>query len=128
MSIDYIEMRGIATQLLKEFGEPCAVSTRGIGSYDVESGTMSASVAVVRNGWCVNEKAGVIFGAYSSKGSTRASSVEVEVGDRIVMVNAEAEVAIGDIITIGGEDWRCLSVDAASPSSIVVMYTAHLRK
>lgn len=128
MSIDYIEMRGVATQLLKEFGEACVVTTNVGGAYDVESGAMVAGAVAARNGWCVNEEVGFIFGAYSSKGSRRASAVEVEMGDRVVMINAEAVVLVGDVITISGEAWRCLSAEAIAPTSIVVMYTAHLRK
>ena len=127
MSIDYTELRDLATQTIKEFGSACTVTTRSSGTYDVETGAMGSS-SDVRSGWCVNESMGFNFGAYGSKGSRHSSAVEVEAGDQIIMINAEAVVLAGDVITIDGIDWRCLSVEANAPALVVLLYTAHLRK
>ena len=128
MSIDYVELRDLATETIKEFGAPCIIRTLGGGNYDVETGGLIQSNGATRQGWCVNESIGFNFGAHGSKGSQRSSAVEVEAGDRIVMVNAETVVLSGDVLTIDGENWRCLSVEANAPASVVLMYTAHLRK
>lgn len=119
MSIDYVAIAASSLTALTDAGQDVTRRTYTTGAYDPATGTAAATTAdTTRKGVLLD------FGS----GKTLERGTLIQIGDKRLLLDAEATVSQDDHFIIGGVDYSIVSVGEVNPAGTPVLYDIHLRK
>lgn len=119
MSIDYASIAANALAALTDAGQDVTLRTYTAGTYDPATGTATPTTADTT-------RKGVIFDF--GGGATLERGTLIQVGDKRLLLDAEASVSQQDHFVIGGVDYSIVSIGEVNPAGTCVLYDIHLRK
>lgn len=119
MSIDYTSIAGNALAALTGAGQNVTRRTYTTGAYDPATGIASSTTTDTT-------RKGVILDFGSGKTLERGTLIQV--GDKRLLLDAEATVLPDDHFIIGGVEYSIVSIGEVNPAGICVLYDLHLRK
>lgn len=117
MSINYSSMAATATRLLTDNGQPVALRRTVGATYDPVTGTYSGG----------STQDLPMVGAFVHISSQYKLANNVQVGDRMMWVDASQTPTVGDSLVVGTDVYKVISVDASNPAGTPVAYKLQVR-
>lgn len=119
MGFNYSEAVTSALETLTEFGSDVTRKSFTAGTYDPATGSVTPTTAdTMRKGALFD------FGA----GQTLERGTLIQGGDKHLLVDATAQVALQDHFIVGGVEYVIVSIGEIAPAGTVVLYDLHLRR
>ena len=119
MSIDYTAIAASSLAALTGAGQDVTRRSFTSGAYDPATGTASPTTAD-------STRKGVILDFAGGKTLERGSLIQV--GDKRLLLDAVAGVALNDQFIINGVEYSVVSIGEVNPAGICVLYDLHIRK
>lgn len=119
MSIDYAAIAASSLAALTDAGQDVTRRSYTAGTYDPATGTTTPTTADTT-------RKGVILDFGSGKTLERGTLIQI--GDKRLLLDAEATVSQQDHFIIGGVEYAIVSIGEVNPAGTPVLYDIHLRK
>lgn len=119
MSIDYASIAASSLAALTDAGQDITRRTYTAGAYDTATGGASLTTTDTT-------RKGVILDFGAGKTVERGSLIQV--GDKRLLLDASATVAMTDHFIVGSDDYAVVSIGEVNPAGTPVLYDIHLRK
>lgn len=118
MAFDYKDLRIVAADMLKEFGQLITIKQKTDKQYDPATGSNQQTMeAYTGYGCALNYKSNEIDGT------------RILTGDMVVLLeNIATTPVIGDSVLVNGMEMRLISIERVSPANIDVIYKLQVRQ
>jgi hypothetical protein len=123
--MDYTSLANKATNLITKFGCDLTIKRNSLGTFNASLGSYSSLSTLT----CTIK--GVIRAPLRYKfGDRFADGTEIVAGDREVILSSSATLTpiVGDLLTIGSDDYNVVTVLPVEPGGVQLIYKALVRK
>lgn len=121
----YDELADVTLELLTEYGQVITRRAVTIGAYDPATGAAATTTADTTRRGAMFDIGG--SDTQPSHGGQFLRGSLVQVGDRRLLVDAEAAVNPQDRMIVGGVEYCIVSVGIVAPAGTAVLYDLHVR-
>lgn len=118
MSIDYTSIAENATAALTEAGRDVTHRAYTAGTYSTATGAAAPTTSD-------STRKGALFDF--AAGKTHERGTLIQAGDKRLLLDAAATVAMQDKFIIGGVEYGIVSIGEVNPAGTAVLYDIHLR-
>ncbi|MDY4280860.1 MAG: hypothetical protein SOX56_07320 [[Pasteurella] mairii] len=118
----YGQLQQISSDLIKQFGSPCAVQMKTAGEYNPLTGEFVAD-AELNKAYCLFDNL-----AYDFNRSGLATSAAVKQGDVMLYLTAESRAEINATVFVNGENWVIIHCQPIKPANTVMIYQCQARR
>lgn len=121
----YDDIADVSLDLLTEFGQAVTRRAVTIGSYDPATGSAATATADTTRRGAIFDIGG--SDTQPSSGGQFLRGSLVQVGDRRLLIDAEASVNPQDRMIVSGVEYCIISVGVVAPAGTAVLYDLHVR-
>lgn len=117
----YASNAATALRLLTKFGQDVTRRAYSVGTYDVNTNTMTPTTAdTVRKGALFDY-------SLQQAGAALAIGTLIQEGDKQLLLDATGPVELQDHFIIGGVEYTLVNIKVLNPAGTPVLYDLHIR-
>lgn len=118
MAFDYKDLRIVAADLLKEFGQLITIKRKTGEQYDPATGSNQQAIETYTG-----------YGCAFHYSNNEIDGMRILTGDMVVLLeNMATTPVIGDSVLVNGMEMRLISIERVSPANIDVIYKLQVRQ
>ncbi len=118
MAFNYDKIAATASKLLARFGRDQVLRTKTVGTFDpvtgAETGASTADVTVK--------------GLQQSLTPENINGKNIQVGDRLFVIDSTQTPALTDKFKVGSEYWQIINIDTKEPAGTAIVHIIQVRK